>query len=122
MKNLLIGQGHDLLWVNLMSVPTAEEYLRMVDGSRSNLDSSKAEKCQSLTRSSTETGGLFRMISRLVIAQSQSPNKPADLDRLMTLLGRYFQIRDDYANLVLDQVCDPHRGRGMIPILGDSGS
>lgn len=112
MKNLLTGQGHDLLWVNLMSVPTVEEYLRMVDGSRSkNSDSFEAEKYQSLTRSSTETGGLFRMISRLVIAQSQSPNKPADLDRLMTLLGRYFQIRDDYANLVLDQVCNPYRRR-----------
>ena len=75
------------------------------------MDSSEAEKNQSLTRSSTETGGLFRMISRLVIAQSQSPNKPTDLDRLMTLLGRYFQIRDDYANLVLDQVRNSYRRR-----------
>ena len=32
-KNLLIGQGHDLLWVNERSVPAVEEYLRMVDGS-----------------------------------------------------------------------------------------
>lgn len=44
------------------------------------------------------------MLSRLMIAQSESPNKPADLDRLMTLFGRFFQIRDDYANLVCDQV------------------
>lgn len=51
-----------------------------------------------------ETGGLFRMISRLVIAQSEFPKKAPNLDRLMTLLGRYFQIRDDYTNLVSDQV------------------
>ena len=105
MKNLLIGQGHDLLWVNLLSIPTTEEYLQMVDGSKPAIRILlKQRRASQLTRKSTETGGLFRMISRLVIAQSQSSNKPADLDRLMTLLGRYFQIRDDYTNLVLDQV------------------
>ena len=55
-----------------------------------------------------ETGGLFRMISRLMIAQSKSPTKPVNLDRLMTLFGRFFQIRDDYANLVSDQVFACH--------------
>ena len=105
MKNLLIGQGHDLLWVNLTSIPTNEEYLRMVDGSESRTQTFlKHGINQSLTCISTETGGLFRMISRLMIAQSQFPNRPTDLDRLMTLLGRFFQIRDDYTNLVLDQV------------------
>lgn len=53
---------------------------------------------------SKETGGLFRMISRFMVAHSQFPGEPPNLDRLMTLLGRYFQIRDDYTNLVSEQV------------------
>ena len=44
------------------------------------------------------------MISRLMISQSKSTSKPADLDRLMTLFGRFFQIYDDYANLTSEQV------------------
>ncbi|KAK8104685.1 polyprenyl synthetase [Apiospora kogelbergensis] len=55
-----------------------DQYLKMVDG---------------------KTGGLFRMISRLMIAQSDSPQKPESLDRLMTLFGRFFQIYDDYVNI-----------------------
>ncbi|ROW08502.1 hypothetical protein VMCG_03251 [Cytospora schulzeri] len=82
MKSLLIGQSQDLLWTHLVSVPTVEDYLRMVDG---------------------KTGGLFRMISRLLISQSTSSRKPASLNRLMILFGRFFQIRDDYANLVSHQ-------------------
>ncbi|KAL0262785.1 hypothetical protein SLS55_001758 [Diplodia seriata] len=82
MKNLLVGQSLDLYWTYNVSVPTVREYLQMVDG---------------------KTGGLFRMISRLMVARSELEPKPLGLDRLMTLLGRYFQIRDDYSNLVCDK-------------------
>jgi len=82
MKRLLIGQGHDLTWTNLVSTPTMDEYLRMVDG---------------------KTGGLFRMTSKLMIVQSKCPTKPVNLDRLMILFGRFFQIRDDYVNLISAQ-------------------
>ncbi|POS72961.1 geranylgeranyl pyrophosphate synthetase [Diaporthe helianthi] len=82
LKSLLVGQSHDLRWTHLVAVPTVQDYLRMVDG---------------------KTGGLFRMLSKFMIAQSTSPAAPATLDRLMTLFGRYFQIRDDYANLMSDQ-------------------
>lgn len=44
------------------------------------------------------------MASKMMIAESDSINRPVDLDRLLTLFGRFFQIRDDYANLALDQV------------------
>jgi fusicocca-2,10(14)-diene synthase/ophiobolin F synthase len=49
----------------------------------------------------TETAGLFRMLARLLDALSDSPTKPnvTLLTRFMTLLGRLFQIRDDYMNL-----------------------
>ncbi|KFY24019.1 hypothetical protein V491_02325 [Pseudogymnoascus sp. VKM F-3775] len=83
MKNMFVGQSLDLFWVHNVSVPTVQEYLQMVDG---------------------KTGGLFRMIVRLMIAQSESPSKPVDLNRLMILFGRFFQIRDDYGNLKLNEV------------------
>ncbi|KAG6364522.1 hypothetical protein INS49_006123 [Diaporthe citri] len=82
LKRLLVGQSYDLNWTHLVAVPTIEDYLRMVDG---------------------KTGGLFRMLSRFMIAQSTSSARPASLDRLMILFGRFFQIRDDYANLMSDQ-------------------
>ncbi|RYP17321.1 hypothetical protein DL765_004612 [Monosporascus sp. GIB2] len=82
MKSLLVGQGLDLLWTHNVSVPSVEEYLQMVDG---------------------KTGGLFRMVSKLMVTQSTGPDKLGDLGWFMTLFGRFFQIRDDYANLVLDQ-------------------
>lgn len=45
------------------------------------------------------------MASKLLVAQTNSPDiKPTDLDELMTLLGRYFQIRDDYMNLASQEV------------------
>jgi fusicocca-2,10(14)-diene synthase/ophiobolin F synthase len=41
------------------------------------------------------------MLARMLDAQSDSPTKPdtALLTRFTTLLGRLFQIRDDYMNL-----------------------
>jgi geranylgeranyl pyrophosphate synthase len=47
-----------------------------------------------------KTGGLFRLMLRLMTAES-SISRPLDtaLSRLLTLTGRYYQIRDDYLNL-----------------------
>lgn len=56
------------------------------------------------TDSHLETGALFNMLVRLMGAKSHSPST-LDLSRLMTLLGRYFQIRDDYMNLTSLEVC-----------------
>ncbi|KAK3296682.1 isoprenoid synthase domain-containing protein [Chaetomium fimeti] len=69
LEDLYIGQSHDLAWTCNLSCPTEDEYLAMVDG-----------RCW---------------------MQSDSPTKPdvALLTRFMTLLGRLFQIRDDYMNL-----------------------
>jgi ophiobolin F synthase len=46
-----------------------------------------------------ETGGLFRLLTRLLLTVSPRRDE-ANLDRLACLLGRYFQIRDDYQNIV----------------------
>jgi len=49
----------------------------------------------------TETGGLFMLAIRLM--QLFSDNK-ADFTKLAGILGLYFQIRDDYCNLCLQEV------------------
>ncbi len=54
----------------------------------------------------TETGGLFRMLFKLIEARSTLDLKP-DLTGVMTLLGRYFQMRDDYLNLTSADVSSP---------------
>ncbi|KAK2008694.1 geranylgeranyl pyrophosphate synthetase [Colletotrichum eremochloae] len=85
MKSLVAGQGLDLFWTFAMCPPTVQEYLEMVDG---------------------KTGALFRMISKMLVACQRVPQQIPDLSKLMTLLGRYFQIRDDYMNLVSHQYTD----------------
>lgn len=47
----------------------------------------------------TETGGLFRLITRLMIQKAPQKKKISSLDVLVSYLGKYFQIRDDYMNL-----------------------
>lgn len=45
------------------------------------------------------------MVSRLMATLSQCQNiRVTDFNNLMTLLGRYFQIRDDYLNLASVEV------------------
>ncbi|KAF3919373.1 Dimethylallyltranstransferase [Orbilia brochopaga] len=46
-----------------------------------------------------ETGGLFRMIGRLMKAEATA-NQHLDPVDLMTLMGRYYQIWDDYNDLI----------------------
>lgn len=49
----------------------------------------------------TETGGLFMLAIRLLQLFSDSK---ADFTKLTGILGLYFQIRDDYCNLCLQEV------------------
>ncbi|KUL83818.1 hypothetical protein ZTR_06621 [Talaromyces verruculosus] len=86
MDKLYIGQGYDLFWTFNIKRPSVEEYISMVD---------------------YKTGALFNMLVRLMTAKNQisSPITP-DLNRLVVLLGRYFQIRDDYMNLTSTEYTD----------------
>jgi geranylgeranyl pyrophosphate synthase len=50
-----------------------------------------------------KTGGFFRLVLRLLEIESESEPNP-ELMHLFTLLGRYYQIRDDYLNLASEEV------------------
>ncbi|KAL4746600.1 hypothetical protein BDW72DRAFT_207213 [Aspergillus terricola var. indicus] len=79
--NLHCGQSLDLYWRHHGRCPTIDDYIMMVDN---------------------KTGGLFRLMLRLMEAESPislPSNKSTSLLRLLTYTGRYYQIRDDYLNL-----------------------
>ncbi|GAB7349558.1 hypothetical protein MBLNU459_g0254t1 [Dothideomycetes sp. NU459] len=76
----LINPSYDLYWTHNVVCPSISAYLKMVD---------------------QKTGGLFRMLTRLMVAESPLTDKVSnqDLKMLTCLIGRFFQIRDDYQNL-----------------------
>ena len=82
MKGLYVGQSYDLYWTHNTVCPSISEYLKMVD---------------------LKTGGLFRMLTRLMVAEGApgAAAKVSDtaLNPLSCLMGRFFQVRDDYQNL-----------------------
>lgn len=69
------GQGMEIYWRDNFICPTEEEYSKMT---------------------MKKTGGLFMLAIRLM--QLFSENKD-DFTKLTSILGLYFQIRDDYINL-----------------------
>ncbi|POS74342.1 hypothetical protein DHEL01_v207267 [Diaporthe helianthi] len=81
-QGLLQGQAMDLFWTYNGRVPTRQEYYRMIDG---------------------KTGQLFSIATTLLLdAADANVETRESLNRLTCLLGRCFQIRDDYQNLVSD--------------------
>ena len=79
MEHLYVGQSYDLYWTYNVSCPSISEYLKMVE---------------------KKTSSLFRVMSRMMIAESPICVSVDDLNFFGCLLGRFFQVRDDYQNLV----------------------
>ncbi|XP_038222905.1 geranylgeranyl pyrophosphate synthase [Zerene cesonia] len=73
------GQGSEIYWRDNVQCPSEEEYKEMTI---------------------KKTGGLFMLAIRLM--QLFSDNK-SDFSKLASILGLYFQIRDDYCNLCLQE-------------------
>ena len=81
LRSLFIGQSYDILWTKHKACPSTDEYLTMVDG---------------------KTGGLFHLFHSLLICNSshKAPmSHQRELETLLTLIGRLYQIRDDFINL-----------------------
>ena len=76
------GQGLELYWRFHEICPSVDEYIVMVDN---------------------KTGGFFRIATRLFESEASTPPNPKLL-QLVDFLGRYYQIRDDYYNLISDEV------------------
>lgn len=74
------GQGMEIYWRDNFTCPTESEYKQMTI---------------------RKTGGLFMLAIRLM--QLFSDNKQ-DFSKLTAILGLYFQIRDDYCNLICKEV------------------
>lgn len=79
MLKLHTGQGMDIFWRDNFVCPSEEEYREMAVN---------------------KTAGLFKLAIDLM--QVFSENK-IDLSPLVNDMGLYFQVRDDYANLVSDE-------------------
>ncbi|RVD87488.1 uncharacterized protein DFL_001722 [Arthrobotrys flagrans] len=78
-----VGQGYDLHWTFHGNVPSEKEYIRMIDG---------------------KTGSFFPLAIRLM-REHATATRNVDIsvdpiEELLLLLGRFYQIRDDYNNLV----------------------
>ena len=77
LRNLYVGQSWDLYWKFHLRCPTKSKYFAMVD---------------------QKTGAMFSMIVRLL--KTASPlYSTYDFDPLTQMVGRFFQVRDDYMNL-----------------------
>ncbi|KAL4800784.1 isoprenoid synthase domain-containing protein [Aspergillus venezuelensis] len=77
LETLAFGQGLELNWRFHTTLPSFQDYLIMVDN---------------------KTGAFFRLVLKLLETETESEPNP-DLLHLFTLVGRYYQIRDDYMNL-----------------------
>jgi len=76
------GQGLDIYWRDNLKCPSETQYKEMVK---------------------RKTGGLFMLAVRLMQLYS---DHEGDFRPLVDTLGLYFQIRDDYANLVSEEYHD----------------
>ncbi|KAK2052113.1 geranylgeranyl pyrophosphate synthase [Colletotrichum caudatum] len=83
LESLFLGQSEDLFWKYQVECPSIEDYMEMIDN---------------------KTGGLFRLCVRLLQAESTRTDV-LDLDPrpFVRQLSLYFQIRDDFQNLVSNQ-------------------
>lgn len=109
-KDIYVGQALDLHWTYLSTPPTEEQYFQSIEQSTY----SKSIFSRLSSNALAETGGLLRLKAKLV--QGNYSSLPAisinptimdlseDINNLMILIGRYYQIRDDYKDIISAKV------------------
>jgi geranylgeranyl pyrophosphate synthase len=83
-----IGQGLDIYWIQQKYMPNLEEYLYMIDNKTGGSFHLSAELCFEIVK----MRDIFLMEER-----------KDQIKELMLIIGRFFQIRDDYINLTSPQ-------------------
>ena len=76
-----IGQGFDIYWREIKHIPSLEEYIIMIDNKTGIIFNTSVKICD------------------LCNSKQTSKNRLSKITILMTYIGRFFQIRDDYINL-----------------------
>ena len=76
-----IGQGFDIYWRECGHIPSLEEYIIMIDNKTGIIFNTSVKICDLCNSKQTSK----KRLSKIII--------------LMTYIGRFFQIRDDYINL-----------------------
>ena len=98
-KRLYIGQSLDLHWTGNLVCPSVAEYIKALDDSM--LFSIMGRN--GVNELDAETGGLIRMLTRLLEATSPLAHKP-NVRALTVVLGRCYGLRDDYKNISSTEV------------------
>jgi hypothetical protein len=122
LRLLHIGQSLDLHWTSQVKCPSMAEYMKMIDYSElrrrclpsTNVPANnKYRNRRSLQNAIPDVGSKVRSktVSRRThiypyprLPPTDCPHRSPQIHTLMTLFSRYFQIRDDYQNLVSPDV------------------
>lgn len=91
LENAHIGQGFDIYWTKIKYIPKLEEYIFMIDNKTSHSFVGSVDLCFEIYKNSIDE----KDNEKIELLRE----KKEKIKEILVLLGRFFQIRDDYINL-----------------------